>query len=316
MSQDTTLKGVLIAFVCFVAYAISDASVKLIDGRVPPLEAAFFGSCFGLIAVPFLLKRGDRWSDLVRTTNRPLWLLRFVCSAIGTVGSIIAFTELSMAEAFSLIFLLPSFATILSVIFLKEKVGPRRWSAVVIGFVGVLIVLRPGFRELSFGHLTALVSGFTGAVSIVIYRAVGPAEKSVSLYGAGFLGSLLISGALMAPGFVWPTPHDFSLLASFGILATVGNVLLMVASFYASAAVVGPIQYSQMIWAVLFGYVLFGDRLDLPMFAGIVLIVGSGLLTVIRERQRGVPLPPSLAAAPQAALSAEPEAPADLDRQG
>jgi len=90
----------------------------------------------------------------------------------------------------------------------------------------------------------------------------------------------------------------------------------MIASFYASAAVVGPIQYSQMIWAVLFGYVLFGDRLDLPMFAGIVLIVGSGLLTVIRERQRGVPLPPSLAAAPQAALSAEPEAPADLDRQG
>ncbi|MDH4439467.1 MAG: DMT family transporter, partial [Rhizobium sp.] len=158
MSSETTFKGILLAFICFAAYSFSDAAVKLVEGRVPPFEAGFIGSLFGVVAIPFLLKRGDRYTDLVRSTNCPLWGLRFVCSAVGTVGSIIAFTHLSMAEAFCLIFLLPSFATIMSVIFLKEQVGVKRWAAVLIGFLGVLVVLRPGFRALEVGHLAALMS--------------------------------------------------------------------------------------------------------------------------------------------------------------
>lgn len=306
-SADTTLKGVVIALLCFAAYSFSDAAVKLVDGRVPPFQAGFIGTLVGFAAVPFLLKRGDSWRDMLRTTNRPLWLLRFVCSSIGTVGSIIAFTELSMAEAFCLIFLLPSFATIMSVIFLKEQVGPKRWAAVIVGFIGVLIVLRPGFRELSIGHLTALASGFTGAVSVIIYRYLGPSEKNISMYGAGLLGGLIVCAVAMIPQWTTPTLYDLSLLVVFGLLAAVGTVLLMIASFYAPAAIVTPLQYSQMLWAILLGYLIFGDHVDLWMGVGITLIVGSGLLTLVRERKRGTPLPPPVAGQTEAALAVKPE---------
>jgi len=307
LSSDTTFKGVLLAFICFAAYAFSDASIKLVDGRVSPFLAGFIGSSFGVLAIPFLMKRGDHWLDLVRTTNWPLWSLRFVCSAVGTIGSIIAFTQLSMAEAFCLIFLLPSFATIMSVIFLKDQVGMKRWSAVLIGFLGVLVVLRPGFRELQTGHLAALASGFAGAVTIIIFRAMGPKEKNISLYGAGLLGSVLICAVVAVPSFQMPSTGDFALLAAFGTLGAIGNVLMMLASFYAPPAIVGPIQYSQMLWAILLGYLVFGDKVDGFMAVGIALIVGSGLLTLTRERKRGVALPPSVAGKSEAALAIKPE---------
>jgi drug/metabolite transporter (DMT)-like permease len=306
-ASDNTLKGALLAFLCFAAYSFSDASVKLVEGRVPPFEAGFIGTLVGIFAIPFLIKPGDRWTDMVRTRNRPLWLLRFVCAAVSTVCSIIAFTELSMAEAFCLIFLLPSFATIMSVIFLKEQVGLKRWTAVGVGFVGVLVVLRPGFRELSPGHLAALTAGFTGAVSVIIYRALGPSEKNISMYGAGLLGSLSICSIAMLPNLVLPSVSDLLLLASFGLLAAVGTVLLMIASFYAPAAIVTPIQYTQMLWAILLGYLLFGDGVDGWMLVGIALIVGSGLLTLIRERKRHTPLPPPVAGTSDTALAVKPE---------
>ncbi|WP_117191167.1 DMT family transporter [Rhizobium terrae] len=301
------MKGVLFAFASFAAYSWSDASVKMIEGALTPYEMGFFGAVFMLVAVPFLMKPGDRWADMVRSSNRPLWVLRFFSAAMGTIGSVAAFTYLSMAEAFALIFLLPSFVTIMSVIFLKEQVGVRRWSAVLIGFVGVLIVLRPGFRELSIGHVGAVFAGLSGAISIIVYRAVGPSEKNISLYGAGVIGVLVILGILMIPDFRWPTLVEWAMLAGYGLLAAIATVWLMYAANYAPAAVIGPTQYSQMLWAILFGYLIFGDRIDLPMLVGIALIIGSGLLTLARERVKNVALPPAVASDPQAAAVMTPE---------
>ena len=300
MSAEPTLKGVLFAFAAFAAFSWSDASVKLIEGALSAFEMAFLGAVFGLVGLPFLMKREDRLSDMLRTTSRPLWLLRALAAAVGTIASVTAFTYLSMAEAFALIFLLPSFVTIMSVIFLKEQVGIRRWSAVIIGFIGVLVVLRPGFRELSIGHLAAVFAGLSGAISIVVYRAIGHREKGISLYGAGVLGSLLVCGVLMLPGFAWPSALQWLMLAGYGLFAALATILLMYATAHAPAAVVGPTQYSQMLWAVLFGYLVFGDAVDLPMLLGILLIIGSGLLTLARERVRNVPLPASVVSDPPA----------------
>jgi drug/metabolite transporter (DMT)-like permease len=299
MNMDQTLKGILLAFAAFAAFSFSDASVKLIGGALSSFEMAFLGALFGVAALPFVMKRGDSLSDTMRTTNRPLWLLRACSAAVGTISSVTAFTHLSMAEAFALIFLLPSFVTIMSVVFLKEHVGVRRWSAVVIGFVGVLIVLRPGFRELSVGHVGAVFAGLSGAISIIVYRAVGSSEKGISLYGAGLIGSLVVCGMLMVPVFEWPTAAQWLMLAGYGLLGALATILLMYATMNAPAALVGPTQYSQMLWAVLFGYVVFGDAVDLPMVAGIVLIIASGLLTLTRERVRSVPLPAAVVADPQ-----------------
>jgi S-adenosylmethionine uptake transporter len=190
-----------------------------------------------------------------------------------------------MAEVFTMIFLMPIFVTILSVLFLKEHVGWRRWSAVFVGFAGVLVVLRPGFRALGVGHVAALICGLFAACSVIALRMAGPHEKRISLYGAGVMGPLIAGGVLMAPRFIWPDLHEWLLLAGYGLLAALAGVLLMYATLIADANRVAPTQYSQMLWAIGFGYWLFGDHLDWPMLVGIVLILGAGLFTLVREEK-------------------------------
>lgn len=276
-------KGVLLGFMAFAAYALSDAFVKSLRGSLPAYEAVFIGAALGLTALPFIKGGGDRWREVLLAQRQGLWVVRAVASAVGSIAAVIAFTALPMAEAFALIFLLPIFVTILSVLVLKEHVGWRRWSAVVAGFIGVLVVLRPGFRVLGAGHLAAVVCGLAGAISMIALRLAGPHEKRISLYGAGILGSMLITGALMLADFRWPQPGQWLLLLGYGLLAALGSVLLMLATQKAPANHVAPTQYSQMLWAVLLGYVFFHDRLDWPMAIGIAIILGAGLFTFVRE---------------------------------
>jgi S-adenosylmethionine uptake transporter len=279
------LKGVLLGFACYAAYAISDAFVKSLRGTLPVYEAVFFGAVLGLVAIPFIRKPGDRWHEMFAARRPSLWWIRAVTGAITNISAVVAFTHLPMAEVFALIFLMPIFVTVLSVVFLKEHVGWRRWSAVVAGFVGVLVVLRPGFRQLGLGHFGAIACGMAGAVSVVALRMAGAHEKRISLYGAGVVGPLVAGGLLMLPSFVWPTLYQWWLLAGYGLLAGLAGVLLMLATQLVPANRVAPTQYSQMLWAIGFGYWLFGDTLDWPMLAGIVLILGAGLFTLVREEK-------------------------------
>jgi S-adenosylmethionine uptake transporter len=279
------LKGVLLGFMAFAAFAISDAFVKSLRGSLPAYEAVFFGAALGLTALPFIKGADDRWRDVVLAQRPSLWLVRAGASAVGSIAAVIAFTALPMAEAFVLIFLLPIFVTILSVLVLKEHVGWRRWSAVVAGFIGVLVVLRPGFRVLGIGHLAATVCGLSGAVSMIALRLSGAHEKRVTLYGAGMIGSMLVAGVMMLARFRWPDPVQWGLLLGYGLLAALASVLLMLATQNAPANHVAPTQYSQMLWAVLFGYLLFDDPLDWPMAIGIAIILGAGLFTFVREER-------------------------------
>lgn len=278
-------KGVLLGFMAFAAFAFSDAFVKSLRGSLPAYEAVFFGAALGLTALPFIKGRADRWRDVVIAQRQGLWLIRAAASAVGSIAAVVAFTALPMAEAFALIFLMPIFVTIMSVLVLKEHVGWRRWSAVVAGFIGVLVVLRPGFRALGIGHLAALTCGFCGAVSMIALRLSGSHEKRVTLYGAGVIGSLLVSGLLMLADFHWPDLSQWGLLLGYGLLAALASVLLMLATQLAPANHVAPTQYSQMLWAVVLGYVVFHDGLDGFMALGIAIILAAGLFTFMREEK-------------------------------
>ncbi|WP_312419208.1 DMT family transporter [Shinella sp.] len=288
--------GLVLGFAAFALFSLSDASAKVIKGALPPFETAFFGAVFGLVILPFLQRRGDRWTAVFETPRTSLWLLRFFAYPIGVMGSVTAFTHLSMAEAFVLMFLQPTYVTVMSVLFLKERVGLRRWAAVALGLLGVVIALHPGFRALSMGHLGAVLAGLGGAVSVVTFRAADPREKKVSLFGAGVLGGIVICFVAMLPHYRTPDGEELLLLASYGLLAALANLVLMRATELAPAAWVGPTQYSQMIWAIVLGYLLFGDRIDAPTLIGVALIIGSGILTLHRERVRAAPLPPAIAA--------------------
>jgi drug/metabolite transporter (DMT)-like permease len=278
------VQGVLLSFSGYAIYALSDASVRALHGALPPFELVFFGSLLGLLAVPFVRGKGDRWLDLVRCRDRRMWTIRASAAVVGAVCSIVAFTQLPMAEAFALLFLLPGFVTILSVIFLKEPVGWRRWSAVVVGFIGVLVVLRPGFETLKLGHVAALCGGFAGAVTVVLLRHLGNSEKRTSLYGAGLIGPLIAGLVLSLPHFVVPTAHDLIFILSYGLMSAGGSVLMMVSGRMAPASIVAPTQYSQMLWGIGLGYGVFGDRLDGVMILGAVIIIGAGLFTFAREK--------------------------------
>lgn len=284
MPMDRTARGILISFASYLAFSFSDASVKLIQGGLPPYESAFFGSLFGLAVLPFVRRRGEPWTDIFATSNVWLWLVRFLISPASVIGSVVAFTHLPMAEAMALMFLLPVHSIILARLLLGERSGPARWAAVLVGLLGVLVALRPGLRELSIGHLGALVTGITGALKVMAFRAGRGRENSLALFGACLLGGIVVCGLLALPELVAPSPAQWAKLASYGLLAAVGNVLTMRATRLTPAAWLGPTQYSQILWALLFGYVLFGDTADGPMLLGLVLIAGSGLLTLLPRR--------------------------------
>lgn len=281
---ESFLNGILLAFLAFAAFATSDASIKLLEGRIDPFQVAFIGALLGFAALPFVWRKGERAVDLVTTKQPALWLLRAVANAICTVSAVVAFTRLPMPEAFALIFLMPLFVTLLSVLFLKEEVGAWRWAAVIMGFVGVLVVLRPGMRVIGIGHIAATAAGLTAAISIITFRMAGPDEKRISLYGAGLIGPLLANGVLMLPHMSWPQGMTIAFLLSYGLLAAVGQALLMMAALRVPASQVAPTQYSQMIWALIFTYALFHQPVDALAFVGIAIIVASGLLTWVRER--------------------------------
>ncbi|PTQ10192.1 EamA family transporter [Sphingomonas oleivorans] len=278
--------GVLLAFLSYSAFALSDASVKLLEGTLDPFQVAFTGALLGLAVLPFIRRPEDRYGDVFATSRRDLWLLRAGAAMVGTVCSVIAFTTLPMPEAFVLIFLMPLFVTILSVLFLKEQVGPWRWTAVVLGFLGVLVVLRPGFRDLHGGHLAAFACGLASAASVVALRHARVSDKPISLFGSGLVGSLVGNGILMLPGLVLPDGRQIIFLLGYGLLAALGQMLLILAAQRAPASQIAPPQYSQMVWAVALSYLLFDQPVDVATFIGIAIIIGAGLLTWARERIR------------------------------
>jgi S-adenosylmethionine uptake transporter len=270
-------KGVTLGFCAFALFSLSDACVKAIHGALPPYQVSFFGAAFSIVVLPFIWRRGETVMDLVRAKRPWLWFARGALGTLGSFSSVTAFSHLSMAEAFALIFLMPLMTTALSVFFLKEKVSRQGWAAIMLGFVGVLIVLRPGFREIGIGHLAALTCGICGSVFAILLRHVGNEEKPVTLFGAALVAPMIISAVLMVPGFVAPTVPQWLAIFGFAVLGAAANIALMVASRRSPASRIAPTQYSQMLWGLLLGYLFFGDRLDGFTGLGVVVIVGAGL---------------------------------------
>ena len=219
-------------------------------------------------------------------------LLRTVAGVAAGLLSIYSFTHLPLAEVYALIFLAPLFVTILSIPFLGETVGWRRGLAIVIGFAGVLLVVRPGFRELLPAHLAAAAIALCGAVTVLVLRALGPTEKRITLMGVVFFASLTVNGVLMLADFHVPAPTDVLLVATAGLCGGIGHMLLMAATRAAPANRIAPAQYSQIVWALILGALFFGEVPDATAFFGIALVTFAGLFTFVREEKRGIRWPP------------------------
>ncbi len=279
------IKGVLAGFLAYGLFSCTDATVKALGGNLSIFQIGFFLTLASTSTFGFGRAKSERWGDVFRM-NRP-WLVFARAGSGITAGflGIYAFTTLPFAEAYSVLFLMPLFATMLSIPILGERVGWRRWLAVATGFLGVLLVVRPGFHELHLGHLTAALAAVFSAVSMIILRTLGPTEKRISLLAVLYLSAIAVNGLLMLTDFRPVTFADVGYIIFGGVVGGFGQIAMLAATRMAPPNRVAPAQYSQIIWAVILGAVFFNEFPDRLAFVGMVIVVLSGLFTFVREEQ-------------------------------
>ena len=281
-----------IAFLSYALFSISDVSVKAIGPTLSPFEVSFFVAVFSAVVLPFIKQPDETWRGVFAMRRPALTLFRSVSGTLAGIFSILAFTHVSFAEAYAVIFFAPIMALVLSVVFLAEKVGWRRWTSVAIGIVGVLIVTRPGFRDVQAGHMAALASAFFIAASIVCLRVLGKSERPITIFAMLTVINLAIVLPLMlVTGFAPPTLAQWGLLGLCGLTGGLGQLLLMAATRRAPANQIAPLQYSQLGWAIVYGGLFFAELPDLATIVGLVCIVASGLFLIQRRPKDAVVVP-------------------------
>lgn len=279
--------GILLGFLGYFVYACSDALIKALGSQnIPVFEIGFFSSLFALVPALLTKEAVDPWRRVVVPRHPRLVLMRMTSGTVGGILAVTAFTSLPLADAYALIFLLPIFVTILSRVFLKEAVGWRRWLAVLVGLAGIMLVVRPGFREVLPGHFAALGCAFCGSLTVIVLRVLGPTERRITLVGSVVLSSMLVNGILMIPAFEAPSPSTFPFLVAAGLCAGTGHLIQVYATRLAPANRVAPTQYSQIIWATAVGALFFREFPDAVGIAGMALVATAGLFTFVREEKR------------------------------
>lgn len=275
--------GVIFAFLAYASFSVGDALIKATGPALSVFEIGFFTITLSIIPA-ILTTRNERWRDLYKLRHPVLVHIRCATAIGGTACVMYAFTHIPFADVYAIGFLTPVIVTILGVLLLKEHVAIHRWLLLIISFLGVVLVIRPGVRDLQLGHLAILCSVCFGGVTTIILRHVAPHERRVSLVGLQVLYSAILNGVLMLPGFVMPSLHQMTLFLGIGLLGGTGGLLLIAAARRTPANLVAPVQYSQLIWAIVFGALFFGEYPDWIAIVGLLIVLTSGLANVMTEK--------------------------------
>lgn len=279
-------QGALFALLAFALFSTHDVFIKQLGGDYSPVQILFFSGLLGFPLVVLLLM-GDATEGHIRPLH-PWWMtVRCLSMMASALGAFFAFSQLPLAQVYAIIFASPLLITILAIPILGERVGPHRWAAVIAGLMGVLVVLRPGQAELSMGHLAALASAIGGAMNSVVVRKIGRDERSVVLMLYPMMAIFLVMGSAQLLVYEPMPPKDFGKMALIATLALLAMLCLIRAYRFGEAAVVAPMQYSQIIWAAGFGYFLFNETLDVATAVGTGIIISSGLYIIFRESSGG-----------------------------
>ncbi|MES0808526.1 DMT family transporter [Roseibium sp. SCPC15] len=281
--QNQVTSGIIMMSVGVACLCVSDAIAKALTADYPPIQILFLRN---LIALPFAmliaLKLGGR---AALYTHRPAaHLVRGLLWLAAASLFFTSFIYLGLAEATALVFAMPVFVTALSALVLKQPVGWRRWSAVLIGLLGVIVVVRPGFGAFQAASFLPLGTAFFYAMLMISARWVDPRESvwTLMLYLVG-AGALLSAFAMP---FFWVSPRleDAWLFLGIALFGTSGITLMTQAFRLAPASVVAPFDYSALLWATLFGWLLWEEIPDAATYAGAAIIIASGTYIVYRER--------------------------------
>ena len=291
-------KAIGLKLISALLFAFMSALVRQLGDVAPVGQMVFFRSAFAILPVVLVYAiRGELATAMC--TSRPLGQLgRGLLSVGGMFTNFSALTRLPLADATAISFASPLITVALAAIILKERVRIYRWSAVLIGFGGVIVMLIPhldigryaviGGAAAAAGSMFAVISAFCNAGTVIQTRRLTQSETTSSIV---FYFSLIcaIAGALTLP-FAWhsPTPRELIALIALGVLGGFSHILLTESYRYGTASLVAPFDYTSMLWALLLGYWLFGELPDTLVYVGASIVAAAGLFVIWRERQLGL----------------------------
>lgn len=284
-SKNANAQGALLSLCAFACFSSHDVVVKFLGADFSPFQLVFFSVLFGFPVVTIMLMR-DRTDGNLRP-RYPFWTIsRTIAQVITAVCVFYAFSALPMAQTYAILFASPLLITLLAIPILGEQVGVQRGLAVLVGLVGVLVVLQPGSTELKLGHAAALIGAISGAFASVVVRKVGREERNAVLMLYPMVANFVVMGAILP--FVYK-PIETIHLGGFFLMAVMafGATLLQISAYRtATAIIVAPMQYSQIIWATIFGLLFFSESINWPTIIGASIIIASGIFIVLREDKK------------------------------
>ena len=282
MTVHKPLRGIALMVVAMVFLPVKDGMAKMLGGTYSPLAIIWAQFCltYLLLAPLILMRHGPR---MLWPRPPGLQLVRGLFAVTGIGFFYWAVLYIPLASTTAIFFLAPFVVTVLSPVVLNERVDWRRWTAVVVGFLGVSLILRPDLHAYNKGFLIAVAGGITIGLFYLCNRKLASGTPAIAtLAHSVMIGAVLLSLAVPA---VWVAPRaaDIPLIAGFVVCALIGQGLMLASFEHAPASVVAPFQYGAIISATLFGFFVFGEFPDIWTLAGIAVVISSGIYIAMRE---------------------------------
>lgn len=285
--MSANAKGALLALLAFGIFATHDVFVKTLGAIYSPIQIVFFSVLFSFPLATVMLMRDAKPGTLL--PRHPWWMaLRTIASVATAVSAFYAFTVLPLAQTYAILFASPLLITILAIPVLGETVRLRRWLAVIVGLTGVMVVLQPGATELTLGHAAALTAAVGGSIASIIVRRIGSDERPVVMLLYPMVANFVVMGAALAFVYIPMPIEHLGLVALVAAFAWTAGRCIIVAYQSGEAAIIAPMQYSQIIWATLYGALFFDETIGRPTLIGAGIIIASGLYIVLRESRTDV----------------------------
>lgn len=285
---QATLRGIVLMLVSVILFASMDAVVKWLGATYPVLQIVFFRSLFAFIPLSLFLFRGIGLAAL--RTQRPLQhAARSLIGLMAMTSFFYAYSQMPLANAVAIGFAAPMFMTALSVPLLGEKVGPRRWIAVLVGFAGVLVIVRPDAGVFHAAAAAALAGTVFYALAMIFVRRLGRTETSTSIVFYFSLTSTVVSGAFMPFLWVAPDAAGWALLITVGLIGGLAQMALTNALRLAELSVVAPFDYTALLWTAGLGFLIWNEVPGVQIWLGAAIVIASGIYILYREARLGLP---------------------------
>lgn len=308
-SLSPLMLGALTATVAVLFFSINDVAIKFLSGGYALHQVVLFRSLIGLCFLAAIIAPFAGGFRVLHTKRLGMHMLRGLCVVFANMTFFLGLAAMPLAEAVAIFFVSPLVITVFSVVFLGETVGPRRWVAVTVGLLGVIVMLRPGTQAFQLASLLPLAAAFGYAALHMLTRKIGTTETAATMsfyiqlmfvlvclvmglfFGGGqFADQSDPSLAFLFRAWVWPDPADYAVLVLIGASSAIGGFCISQAYRASEAALVAPFEYLAMPLSILWGIMVFGEWPDFISYCGIALILGSGLYMIWREWRVGAQL--------------------------